>query len=189
MNRAKDISHFSKSPKCLSQAIQMNQTLINNPTNISLVTWHKYSQVYSLQLLISSHNDVIKLKIWTFSELLALCAGNSPITGEFPAQRPVTRSFDAFVDLRLNKRLNKHSWAGDSRRHRTHYDVIVMKYIILPSVLSIRCVWILIWALNVLWRSALIWYTCNHFWQPARLMCLAWQVFWLNIYIYNMYIR
>ena len=46
----------------------------------------------------------------TFSELLALCVGNSPVTGEFPAQRPVTRSFDIFFDLPLNKRLSKHSW-------------------------------------------------------------------------------
>ena len=38
-----------------------------------------------------------------FSALLALCAGNSPITAEFPAQRTVTRSFDVFFDLRLNK--------------------------------------------------------------------------------------
>ena len=30
--------------------------------------------------------------------------------GEFPTQRPVTRSFDVFFDLRLNKRLGKHSW-------------------------------------------------------------------------------
>ena len=30
--------------------------------------------------------------------------------GEFPAQRPVTRSFDAFFDLRLNKRLSKQPW-------------------------------------------------------------------------------
>ena len=43
----------------------------------------------------------------TFSALLALCAGNSPVTGEFPAQRPVTRSFDVFFDPRLNKQLNK----------------------------------------------------------------------------------
>ena len=28
----------------------------------------------------------------TFTALLAICAGNSPVTGEFPAQRPVTRS-------------------------------------------------------------------------------------------------
>ena len=46
----------------------------------------------------------------TFSELLTLCAGNSPITGEFPAKRPVTPSFDVFCDLRLNKRLSKQSW-------------------------------------------------------------------------------
>ena len=45
----------------------------------------------------------------TFPALLALCAGNSPVTGEFPAQRPVTRSFDVFFDLRLNKRLSKQS--------------------------------------------------------------------------------
>ena len=36
----------------------------------------------------------------TFSVLLALCAGNSPVTGEFPSQRPVTQSFDVFFDLR-----------------------------------------------------------------------------------------
>ena len=45
----------------------------------------------------------------TFSALLAICAGNSPVPGEFPAQKPVTRSFDVFFDLRLNKRLSKQS--------------------------------------------------------------------------------
>ena len=38
----------------------------------------------------------------TFYALLAICAGNS--------QRPVTRSFDVFFDLRLNKRLSEQSW-------------------------------------------------------------------------------
>ena len=47
-----------------------------------------------------------------FSTLLALCAGNSPVTGEFPSQRPVTRTFDVFFGLCLNKRLSKQS------RHR-----------------------------------------------------------------------
>ena len=46
----------------------------------------------------------------TLSVLLALCAGNSLVTGEFPAQRPVTRSFDVFFDMRLIKRLSKQSW-------------------------------------------------------------------------------
>ena len=40
----------------------------------------------------------------TFSALLAICAGNSPVPGEFPSQRPVTRTFDVYFDLRLNKR-------------------------------------------------------------------------------------
>ena len=30
--------------------------------------------------------------------------------GEFPAQRPVTRRFDVFFDLRLNKTLSKQRW-------------------------------------------------------------------------------
>ena len=59
----------------------------------------------------------------TFSALLALCAGNS----QLPAQRPVTRNFDAFFDLRIEK----NGWvsnrgAGDLGRHCAHYDVIVM---------------------------------------------------------------
>ena len=53
------------------------------------------------------HDDVIKLKHF---RVMALCAGNSSVTGEFPAQRPVTRSLDVFFDLRLNKRLSKQSW-------------------------------------------------------------------------------
>ena len=46
----------------------------------------------------------------TFSALLAICAGNSPVTGEFHAQRPMTRYFDVFFDLRLNERLSKQPW-------------------------------------------------------------------------------
>ena len=46
----------------------------------------------------------------TFSALLAYCDGNSPVSGEFPSQRPVTRSFDVFFDLRLNKTLSKQAW-------------------------------------------------------------------------------
>ena len=46
----------------------------------------------------------------TFSTLLYLSMRNSPVTGEFPSQRPVTRSFDVLFDLRLNKCLSKHLW-------------------------------------------------------------------------------
>ena len=46
----------------------------------------------------------------TFTASLAFCARNSSVTGEFPAQRPVTRNIDISFDLRLNKRLSKQSW-------------------------------------------------------------------------------
>ena len=44
------------------------------------------------------------------SVLTAICAGNSLVTGEFPAQRPVTWSFDVFFDLRLSKLWGKQWW-------------------------------------------------------------------------------
>ena len=69
----------------------------------------------------------------TFSALLAICAGNSPVTGEFPAQRPVTRSFDVLFDLRLNKRLSKQSWGWwfetQSRPLWRHYNAILCCYL------------------------------------------------------------
>ena len=45
----------------------------------------------------------------TFSAILVLFEGNSPVTGEFPSQRPVTRSFDVSFELRLNNRSGKPS--------------------------------------------------------------------------------
>ena len=41
-------------------------------------------------------------QIEKISVLLAICAGNSPVRGEFPTQRPVTRSFDVYFDLHPN---------------------------------------------------------------------------------------
>ena len=46
-------------------------------------------------------NSWWRYQMETFSALLALCAGNSPVTGEFPSQRPVRWSFDVFFDLHL----------------------------------------------------------------------------------------
>ena len=46
----------------------------------------------------------------TFSVLLVICAGNSPVTGEFPAQKLVPRGFDVFFDFRPNKWLSKQWW-------------------------------------------------------------------------------
>ena len=65
------------------------------------------------------------LSMETFSALLVIWAENSPVTGEFPAQRPVTRSFDIFFDLRLKGWANNRE-PGDLTRHHAHYGVTVM---------------------------------------------------------------
>ena len=62
----------------------------------------------------------------TFSVLLAICVGNSPVPGEFPAQRPVTQNFDVFFDLRLINGWVNNREAGDLRHNRANYDVIIM---------------------------------------------------------------
>ena len=45
----------------------------------------------------------------TYFALLCLCEGNPTVTGGFPSQRPVWRSFDVLFDLRLNNWLGKQS--------------------------------------------------------------------------------
>ena len=60
----------------------------------------------------------------TFSALLAISAGNSPVPGKFPAQRPVTLMF-SLIWAWINGWVNNRE-AGDLRRYRAHYDVTVM---------------------------------------------------------------
>ena len=83
-------------------------------------------QFYSSRGWVKGNSSWWRHQMVTFSALLALCAGNSPVAGEFPAQRPVTRSFNVIFELRLRKGYNRE--AGHLRRHRAHYDVIVMAH-------------------------------------------------------------
>ena len=91
----------------------------------------------------------------TFSAVLAICAGNSPVSGEFPTQRPVTRSFDVFfICVWINGWVNNGE-AGDLRRYRAHYDVTVMLYM---SVLRVLIYW---YAKSIHWSFQ--WWVCSHF--------------------------
>ena len=78
--------------------------------------WDTVRPGHKLVITVPPPNGARPLAAWwrhqmeTFSALLAICAGNSPVPGEFPTLRPVTRSFDVFLDLRLNKRLSKQPW-------------------------------------------------------------------------------
>ena len=76
---------------------------------ISLPSIHR---TLVLKLSVSNRNYTWwRHQMETFSALLAICAGNSLVPGEFPAQRPVTRSFDGFFDMHPNKWLSKQ-WRG-----------------------------------------------------------------------------
>ena len=91
---------------------------IPDPDRLSVRFWHIMARLQGCLVpwdqgpawaLLISYWSWWRHQMETFSALLAICAGNSPVPGEFPAQRPVTRSFDVFFDLRLNKRLSKQS--------------------------------------------------------------------------------
>ena len=88
-----------------------------------------------------------------------LSAGNSPFPGEFPAQRPVTRSIDVFFFIcAWIKAWVNNDEAGDLRRHHAHYDVIVMNW---SKQMCMHCP-----AMSLLWsmtpRSAVcIIYACQ----------------------------
>ena len=63
-------------------------------------------------VMLGTHNSncMVTSANGNIARITGLCARNSPVNGEFPAQRPVTGSFDVFFDLRLNKQLSKQSW-------------------------------------------------------------------------------
>ena len=73
--------------------------------------WVLLIQLNNAYIYSFPHTDITwwRHQMETFSALLALWAGNSPVTREFPPQRPVTRSIDVFFDLCLNQRLSKQS--------------------------------------------------------------------------------
>ena len=110
----------------------MKYTYVLNNVNLHLLKTERFLQCVMLLLLKTIYRKYFyapttnkisllpflqpqRLIVWwrhqmeTISALLALCTGNSPVTGEFPLQRPVTLSFDVFFDLRLKKWLWKQS--------------------------------------------------------------------------------
>ena len=111
--------------------MELKATLNLNPTNLisdisfftlfyqgsSLIHFlRKMYCVINILIIWPGYNQMNRKYSWwrhqmeKFPTLLAICAENSSVTGEFPAQRPVMRSFNAFFYLFLNKRLSKQSW-------------------------------------------------------------------------------
>ena len=107
----------------------MAVTFVNTKTNFQGIGFH----VIKIRGSFDRDSHTGKRESWlchqmeAFSALLALCVGNSPVTVEFPSQKPVTRNFDVFSGLCLQKQLSKQPkrrWF--LRRHPDHYDVTVM---------------------------------------------------------------
>ena len=105
----------------------------------------------------------------TFSALLAICAGNSPVTGKFLAHTgqwhgPLMFSLIwAWMDGWVN-----NGEAGDLRRYRAHYDAIAMMCLFTP--VRQFFVWILKYDMKcVLWRFSFdILLIRNTNWRPIE---------------------
>ena len=89
-----------------------------------------YASDYPLSF---GHQDVNSLQRMACCIMMTSSNGNifrvtGPLcgTGEFPAQRPVTRSFDVYFDLRLNKRLSNARFTPNHDQLRT--DLRVEKF-------------------------------------------------------------
>ena len=110
--------------------------VVNPQGKLTLYDKHEFSPIESNSIIAwdviySCFHRIWPFSWWrhqmeTFSALLAFCAGNSPVSGEFPSQKLVTRDFMfSLICVWINDWVN-NSEAGDLRRHRAHYDVIVM---------------------------------------------------------------
>ena len=99
-----DLNHVGKRGPW-QQLILKNPFVIN--TLYSLTPgrsgWNFRCVILRIDSMMTSSNENI------FRVTGPLC-GEFTGPGEFPTQRPVTRSFDVFFDLRLNKRLSKQTW-------------------------------------------------------------------------------
>ena len=63
-------------------------------------TWLTWQQSRVECMMTTSNGNIFRVTSLLWGEF----------TGEFPSQRPVTRSFYVFFDLYLNKQLSKQSW-------------------------------------------------------------------------------
>ena len=111
-------------PRCILGLPQIIQDSTRLVEVLSISLWTRAVPADDMIIMMTSSNGNI-------FRVTGHCAGNSPVTGEFPVQRPVTRGVDALFDLRLDKRLNKQSWgwwfetpSGPLWRHRNDWSVI-----------------------------------------------------------------
>ena len=115
---------------------------------VSIIETHDFIHTYHLRSLLDSdmlvHETAIPAASWTslhdakfswWRHQIETCSASrytgplAPVTSEFPSQKPVTRSFGVFFDLRQNKRLSKQSrrrwFETPSRSLWRHCNVLI----------------------------------------------------------------
>ena len=103
-------------------------TQIKSNRSILLWIFRVHSRFSLFPYFHSSPNSLRRHQMEAFSVSLAFCAENSPVTGELPSQRPATRILMfSLICAWINRWVNNRE-ASDLRRHRAHYNVIVMLY-------------------------------------------------------------
>ena len=159
---------------------------MGNVNNAQYTTYPENQSVLrSVQICCCNHSRIEYNRAWwlhqmeTFSALLAICAGNSPVTGEFPAPRPVTRSFNGvFICSWINGWVNNRE-GGTSRRHRAHYEVTLMVECFYRAY-SIRR-----GDLSSIIYCSLLYNFCGRNHVQCYLVCYSWLHWSAEQYIYN----
>ena len=116
----------------------------------------------------------VYMKSLNFSALLALCAGNSPVTGKFPSQRSVTRSCNVFFDLRRKNGWVNNRKAGDLRLNRDLYDVTVLKR---PPYVDCLNIWLVFYS-KWIWGQLYDISTAVGYYDAARILYIQDVIFW-----------
>ena len=96
---------------------------------IHIFSWHPVLLVPPAGSRIPhSANTWWRHQMETFSALLALCAGNSPVPVNSPHKGQWRGALMFSLICALNKRLRNNRETGDVRRYSAHYDVIVIHW-------------------------------------------------------------
>ena len=90
-------------------------SLVHNESTLSFLYQDDCDLIFEVSFLERKANQFWRNLMMTSSNgnifrVTGPLCGEFTGPGEFPTQRPVTRSFDVFYDLRLNKRLSIQPW-------------------------------------------------------------------------------
>ena len=141
------------------------------------------------------------LQTETFSALLALCASNSSVTGDFPSQKPVTRSFGVLFDLLLNKRLSEQSrrrWLETPLRSLWRHCKVkkfTFQFTECSFIITLKILYVWeyhMWHTNTIWKDTFLtilpwtWWTHHDLSSPDTL-CVTSMTFsvllWRHLYV------